>query len=263
MGYMIVFSDSPGWTFTLFCFTGMLGFFTLHYTFLSWHSLAGNSAILMPLLTGLFGISVLLTASQGTMPEQHYEGIRMEDRTIVKYSAMGTIAGVAVGWLPGLSTASANSVLASLIGYQTNSRTYILATSAANTSNAFIGLAALFALSGMRNGVMVALAELPLPTMSELTMVGVLAACSAYVITVMLSGSAGRLNGIDIRFMNHAVIAFCVILCFILTGPFGIIILILATALGLIPQLVNVPRVFCMGAIIVPVIFYSFGFTWI
>src|SRR5674476_214709 len=210
MGYMIVTSESPGWALTLFCITGMLGFFTLNYTFLSWHTLAGNSAILMPLLTGLFGISVLLTASKGTMPEQHYQGISMEDRTIMKYSAIGTIAGVAVGWLPGLSTASANSVLASLIGYEKNSRTYILATSAANTSNAFIGLAALFALSRMRNGVMVALSELPLPTMSELTVVGVL-----------------------------------------------------ATALGLIPQLVNVPRVFCMGAIIVPVIFYSFGFAWI
>jgi putative membrane protein len=263
MGYMIVTSESPGWALTLFCITGMLGFFTLHYTFLSWHTLAGNSAILMPLLTGLFGISVLLTASKGTMPEQHYQGIHMEDRTIMKYSAIGTIAGVAVGWLPGLSTASANSVLASLIGYEKNSRTYILATSAANTSNAFIGLAALFALSRMRNGVMVALSELPLPTMSELTVVGVLAACAAYVITVMLSGSAGRLNGIDSRSMNRAVIAFIVILCILLTGPFGVIILILATALGLIPQLVNVPRVFCMGAIIVPVIFYSFGFAWI
>jgi putative membrane protein len=260
MGYMIVTSESPGWAFALFCITGLLGFFSLYYAFLSWHTLAGNSAILMPLLTGLFGISVLLTASQGTLPEQHYGGIRMDDRTIIKYSAIGTIAGVAVGWLPGLSTASANSVLASLIGYEKNARTYILATSAANTSNAFIGLAALFALSRMRNGVMVAISELPLPTMSELTVVGILAACSAYVITVTFAGSAGMLNGINSRSMNRAVIAFIVILCIFLTGPFGVIILILATALGRIPQLANVPRVFCMGAIIVPVILYSFNF---
>ena len=131
----------------------------------------------------------------------------------MKYSALGTVAGVAVGWLPGLSTASANSVLASLIGYEKNRRTYILATSAANTSNAFIGLAALFALSRMRNGVMVAISELPLPTMSELTVIGVLAACAAYGITVVLSRSASRLNGIDGRLLNRAVIAFIVILC--------------------------------------------------
>jgi putative membrane protein len=263
MGYMIVTSECPGWALALFCVSGILGVFSLRYAFISWHTLVGSSAILMPLLTGLFGISVLITASQGTMPEQHFRGIRMEDRNIMKYSALGTVAGVAVGWLPGLSTASANSVLASFIGYEKNRRTYILATSAANTSNAFIGLAALFALSRMRNGVMVAISELPLPTMSELTVIGVLAACAAYGITVVLSRSASRLNGIDGRLLNHAVIAFIIILCIILTGPFGVVILILATALGLVPHLVNIPRVFCMGAIIVPVILYSFGVAWI
>jgi putative membrane protein len=262
MGYMIVTSECPGWALALFCVSGILGIFSLRYAFLSWHTLAGSSAILMPLLTGLFGISVLLTASQGTMPEQHFRGIRMEDRSIMKYSLVGTFAGVAVGWLPGLSTASANSVLASLIGYEKNRRTYILATSAANTSNAFIGLAALFALSRMRNGVMVALSELPLPTMSELTIIGVLAACAAYGITVVLSRSASRFNGIDGRLLNHAVIVFIIILCIILTGPFGVVILILATALGLVPHLVNIPRVFCMGAIIAPVILFSFGIAW-
>jgi putative membrane protein len=217
----------------------------------------------MPLLTGLFGISVLLTASQGIMPEQHFRGIRMEDRTIVKYSVVGTVAGIAVGWLPGLSTASANSILASLIGYEKNRRTYILATSAANTSNAFIGLAALFALSRMRNGVMVAISELPLPTMSELTLIGILAACAAYCITVLLSRSASMFNGIDGRLLNRVVIAFIVVLCILLTGPFGVFILILATALGLVPYLVNIPRVFCMGAIIAPVILYSLGIAGI
>jgi putative membrane protein len=263
MGYMIVTSECPGWALALFCVSGILGVFSLRYAFISWHTLAGSSAILMPLLTGLFGISVLITASQGTMPEQHFRGIRMEERNIMKYSALGTVAGVAVGWLPGLSTASANSVLASFIGYEKNRRTYILATSAANTSNAFIGLAALFALSRMRNGVMVAISELPLPTMSELTVIGVLAACAAYGITVVLSRSASRLNGIDGRLLNNAVIAFIILLCIILTGPFGVLILILATALGLVPHLVNIPRVFCMGAIIVPVILYSFGVAWI
>jgi len=262
MGYMIVTSECPGWALALFCVSGVLGLFSLRYAFLSWHTLAGSSAILMPLLTGLFGISVLLTASQGTMPEQHFRGIRMEDRTIMRYSAVGTFAGVAVGWLPGLSTASANSVLASLIGYENDRRTYILATSAANTSNAFIGLAALFALSRMRNGVMVALSELPLPTMSELTIIGILAACAAYGITVMLSRSASRFNGIDGKLLNRAVIVFIIFLCIFLTGPFGVVILILATALGLVPHLVNIPRVFCMGAIIAPVILYSFGIAW-
>ena len=263
IGYMIVTSEAPGWALAIFSLSGVLGAFALHYTFLSWHTISGTSAILMPLLTGLFGISVLLVASQGTLPAQHFSGLRIEDKAVIKYSLLGTGAGVAVGWLPGLSTASANGVLASIIGYEKDRRTYILATNAANTANAFIGLAALFALSRMRNGVMASIAEIPLPSMSSLMVIGILAACAAYFITIRLSASAWRLNGIDSGNLNRTVIAFIVLLSIVLSGPFGFCILLLATAVGLVPHLVNVPRMYCMGAIMVPVMLFSFGITWI
>jgi putative membrane protein len=115
----------------------------------------------------------------------------------------------------------------------------------------------------MRNGVMVALSELPLPSMSELTVIGVLAAVAAYLITIWLSQYAHYLNGIDSWLLNRAVIVFIIILCLILTGPFGALILLFATALGLVPHLVNVPRMYCMGAIMIPVMLYSFGIAGI
>lgn len=263
IGLMIVTSEAPGWALAIFAVSGVLGAFALHYAYLSWHTIAGGSAILMPLLAGLFGISVLVTASRGTLPAQHFAGLRIENRDVVKYSLLGTGAGIAVGWLPGLSTASANGVLASVIGYDRDRRSYLLATNAANTANAFIGLAALFALSRMRNGVMAALAELPLPSMGELMIAGILAACAAYVITIRLSACAPLLNGFDSRMLNRGVIAFVILLCIALTGPFGIFILLLATVTGLVPHLVNVPRMYCMGAIMVPVMLYSFGIAWI
>jgi len=263
IGYMIVMSESPGWALAIFAVSGLLGTFAMRYDFLCWHTLGGTTAVLMPLLAGLFGISVLLVAAQGRLPAQQFRGLRVENKTIVKSSVLGTLAGIAVGWLPGLSTATANGALASVIGYEKDRRAYILATSAANTANAFIGLAALYALSRTRNGVMVALAELPLPSMSELVVIGVLAACLAYIITITLSRSAGRLDGLNGRMLNRAVILFVVGLCILLTGPFGILILVLATVLGLVPHMINVSRVYCMGAIMVPVILYSFGIAWI
>jgi putative membrane protein len=263
IGYMIVTSEAPGWAFALFGISGILGIFTFHYGFLGWHSVGGGSALLMPLLTGLFGISVILVASQGTMPAQKFNGISMEGRSVARSSVLGTLAGVAVGWLPGLSNATANGVLASVIGYDKDRRAYILATSAANTANAFIGLAALFAFSRMRNGVMVALSALPLPPASALFVVGVVAACAAYVITVTLSRSAHLLGGIEGRWLNRAVIVFVVAICLVLTGPFGGLVLLLATLIGLVPHMVNVPRMYCMGAVMVPVMLYSFGITGI
>jgi putative membrane protein len=217
----------------------------------------------MPLLTGLFGISVLLTASRGTVPAQQFRGIRMDDRAMVTSSLIGTGAGIAVGWLPGLSTASANGVLASVIGYEKDRRGYILATNAANTANAFIGLAALFALSRMRNGVMAALSELTLPSISGLMVAGILAACAAYGITVWLSRYAPVINAIDSQLLNRGVIIFVILLSALLTGPFGLIVLALATGLGLVPHFINLPRVYCMGAIMVPVMFWSFGISWV
>jgi putative membrane protein len=106
---------------------------------------------------------------------------------------------------------------------------------------------------------MAALAELPPQSMSALMVVGVLAACAAYLITIFLGRYAPLLNGIDSMLLNRGVIAFVVILCIILTGPFGLVILILATATGLVPHIINLPAVYCMGSIMVPVMLYSFG----
>jgi putative membrane protein len=259
VGYMIVTSEAPGWALAVFGVSGLLGLFALRYTYLSWHAVGGESAILMPLLSGIFGVSVLLTASRGKVPEQRFSGITLEDTKVFRCSVLGTLAGIAVGWLPGLSTASANGVLASVVGYEKDRRGYILATNAANTANAFIGLAALFALSRMRNGVMAAIAELPAQSMSALMVVGVLAAIAAYLITIFLSRYAHLLNGLDSTMLNRGVIAFIAILCIVLTGPFGIFILILATAVGLVPHFINLPKVYGMGCIMIPVMFYSFG----
>ena len=90
-----------------------------------------------------------------------------------------------------------------------------------------------------------------------------LSAGAAYVITIRLSTSGHILNGFDSKALNRTVIAFVVLLRIVLTGPFGFCILLLATAVGMVPHLVNVPRMYCMGAIMVPVMLYSFGIAWI
>jgi putative membrane protein len=259
MGILIIYAESPFWSLVLFLSSGVLGLFTFRYSYLSWNSL-GGSELLMPLLTGLFGIAVLLRASHGQMPPQRFEGMRLSVGSMIRGATLGTLAGALVGWLPGLSTATANGLLATLIRYRQDRRGYILATSAANTANAITGLAALYAISRMRNGVMVALATLELPPFSALLAAVSIAALLAYLLTVFFSRSALRFNGFPVRHLNLAVILFIVILSLVITGPFGILVLILATALGLVPSLLNIPRVTCMGAVILPVLFFAFGF---
>jgi putative membrane protein len=215
----------------------------------------------MPLLTGLFGIAVLLRASSGQMPPQHYDGMHLSRSSMIQGASLGTLAGALVGWLPGFSTATANGLLATLIRYRQDQRGYIFATSAANTANAITGLAALYAISRMRNGVMVALATLELPPFSALLAAASIAAFLAYLLTLFFSRSATRFNGLAVRHLNFAVILFIIVLSFAITGPFGMLILVLATALGLVPSLLNLPRVTCMGAVILPVLFLALGLS--
>jgi len=259
-GFLIVMSESPAWAAAVFGASGLLGLFTFRHSYLSWQ-IGGESAVLMPLLSGLFGVAVLLQASRGWMPSQHFEGIGLPGGSVRRSSVLGACAGALVGWLPGLSNAAANALLTTLIGHDAQPREYILATSAANTVNAFLGLAALYAIARTRNGVMVALSAQDLPPMTGLLLAGAIAACGAYLLTVRLSSYAGRMGAMNVAVLNYAVIGFVVLLSLILCGPFGGLVLLLATAVGLVPPLANIRRVYCMGAIMLPVMLYSFGFA--
>nr|WP_218133191.1 tripartite tricarboxylate transporter permease [Methanofollis tationis] len=254
--YLVVFSESPEWAAGVFLVSGLLGLFTFRYAFLAWN---GGDAVLMPLLSGLFGVAVLLSASGGAMPPQKKGGAVPLTRAFVRCSCAGSVAGAIVGWLPGLSSATANAVLASAIDYGDDRAGFILATSAANTANAFLGLAALYALGRMRNGVMVALGTLDLPPFSFLLFAAVLSAAVAFGVTMLFSGTAGLFARVPLGPLNAAVILFVTLLSFVLCGPFGLFILAAATLLGRVPALVEVRRVSCMGAIMVPVILSSLG----
>jgi putative membrane protein len=256
--FLILWSESPLPALAVFLVSGMLGLFTFHYGFLCISPL-GYSGMLMPLLSGLFGISILLVSGGGTVPEQRFSGLLLPRGTLIRGGIAGSVAGVVVGWLPGLSNATANAVIATTTRYDRDPREYIFATSAANTVNAMVGLAAFAAIARTRNGVMVALSSIEAPPIETLVLAAAVAACSAYLITVLLAGSAWRFGGIDKQAFNRGVIGFVILLTFLLSGFFGLFILLIATMTGLAPRLLNVPQIFCMGAVMIPVIMFSFG----
>ncbi len=263
-GVLIVYSESPEWSFAVFITSGILGIFAFEYSWLC-TGFALGSSVLMPLLAGLFGISVLLVSSDGKMPQQRYVGIKTERKEIMRCSLAGAAAGSAVGWLPGLSNASANAVLASFINSgrddaDDEGRGFIIATSAANTANAFISIAAFYAVFRMRNGVMTAYSHLEnLPPVAFVLTAAFCAAAAGFVLTIMFSRSGRLFAGMNVKKLSVSVIAFIVAMTFFFTGFFGLLILVLAALTGLIPGIVNIRRVPCMGAVMLPVILWSFS----
>ena len=282
-GVLIVWSESPEWSFAVFSLSGILGVFAFEYSWLCvplTDAISPSSAsVLMPLLTGLFGISVLIFSKKGSMPPQTFDGLHIERRSILKCSLIGTFAGSVVGWLPGLSNASANAVIASFVRFDEpqscesesdcdggpdggldGSRGYIIASSAANTANAFISIGAFYAIMRMRNGVMAAFSHLKeIPDLTFVILAAVTAAISGYILTIGISKAGRIFSDVNVRSLGIAVIVFMTALTLLFTGIFGLFILILASVVGSLTQIIDIRRVPCIGAVMIPVILFSFG----
>ena len=258
MGLVIVRSEAPGWSFALFATSGVLGLFAFHYAYVAWNT-AGAGNVLMPLLTGLFGLPLLLMSSESVIPRQRFTGISERSGAILRSAIPGSIAGLIVGWLPGLSTASANALLSGYIPYDKDRKGYLIATGASGTANAVIGIAVFIAIGRMRNGVMTVFSTFETPSVSLLITLAAVTALGAYCITLSCAGMANMISGLDSFHLNTVVAVLLVLACGIFTGPFGLIILGLATIIGMIPSILQITRIPCMGVVTIPVILYSFG----
>jgi putative membrane protein len=262
-GLLIVFSKAPAWSFAVFMVSGILGIYAMQFSYFS-YGVFGIGEILLPLLTGLFGLPVLFTSMKSvTKPaEQKFTGLLVSCGQILKNGIKGAIAGAIVGWLPGFSSGTANALLAvrrSSDFEKTEPREYLLSTSAANTANAVLGLAALYAVGRMRSGAMVTLASFELPSIYLLVLVAGIAALAGYFVTIWVSKFSREIMGLNQHILAGIVCVFLVGMTVVFCGMFGIMILILAFLVGIIPGMVGIPRIFCMGAIMLPVMLFTLG----
>lgn len=261
-GLLIVFSKTPFWALLMFLASGLLGVFSMRFSYFSF-GVFGAGEVLLPLLTGLFGIPVLLHAlrAEPAYAEQSFSGLFVSRKDTVWNTIKGTFAGAIVGWLPGFSSGTANALLAFHRSgdYESNPRGYLLSTSAANTANAVLGLAALYAVGRMRSGALAAVAEFPLPNIFMLLAAAGASAAAAYMLTVLFAKTGKYIAKVNQKMLSASVLIFLIILTAVFCGLFGMMILILSTAVGWIPGKLGFPRLYCMGAVMLPVMLFSFG----
>lgn len=260
-GLLIVFSKAPSWSFAVFLVSGLLGIYAMRFSYFSF-GVFGIGEILLPLLAGLFGIPVLLTSMRALSKpaEQTFSGLMISQGSIIGNGIKGAFAGAIVGWLPGFSSGTANALLAvRRSSEKMDPREYLVSTSAANTANAVLGLAALYALGRMRSGAMVTLASFDLPSVYLLVLAAGAAALAGYLFTVSSSKLSRVIMHLDQKIIARGVLLFLVGMTVIFCGPFGVLILILSTLVGLVPGMADIPRIFCMGAIMLPVMLFTLG----
>jgi putative membrane protein len=236
------------------------------------HFQFGSPSILLSLLTGLFGASVLLISvlSKSVLPEQRQHPLNLKSRWVLRGIAVGSIAGAIVAWLPGVSSGVA-TVLARLAirgdieHHQTRAMEFIVSVSGTNTSNAVFGLIALFIIGYPRSGAMVAVRDLVGETLDFhlvllFLIVIVLVSIAAYAATMFIGDRAPSvLARFDYQKICMAILVGLVVMVILFNGVFGLSVFLAAVPIGMLPYYMGVKKSHAMGVLLLPVMMYYFG----
>jgi putative membrane protein len=146
----------------VFVLSGVFGLLILDFNLSS--PIGLPAPVLFPALAGLFGVPTLLNSlfTKPIIPEQKVEPLimnRIEKRSSVISVTTGSIAGILVSILPGV-TAATGTVLAMNLRQKSSPEQTIVTLSSVNTAAAFSVTIMLFVILRARSGVTIAISEL-------------------------------------------------------------------------------------------------------
>jgi TctA family transporter len=250
----------------LLMFSGAYGLLLNAQPYSSWVPLPPSP--LLPALSGLFGAATVLTALSEP-PRLPHQFLRMRHRDIRlggAAAALGTgvVAGATMSVLPGLTNASATAI-ATTMRKGTDEET-IVSLSAVNTANVVFNLAVLYLFARSRSGAVIAMEQLHavrtwndlVPT--DLAWYGFVTIASglASLYGTLLVGrfSVRRIQAIPYRPLLWCVLAYMVIVVIAFTGPAGLLVFVVGTAMGILPVKLGLRRTALTGVLLGPVLYY-------
>ena len=272
---VLILSDSHrGWSLVVFLASGLLGVAVFASPLVAGGLDAPVNA-LFPALAGLFGVAGLLfaigTGGGGAPPLPPDVPASPTAHGVAWPGVRGGLAGLLVGVLPGLGAANAATLLLLLERWfgrrgdrDAQDRAYLVTTSSLNTSEALFAIAALYLIGRSRSGASIAVEQIlgGIVSPADLGWIALFMIAAGIVAAVIMwrtgAAVAARFQAVDQIRLNWSVVAFLVVLTVMLLGAGGLVILICATAVGLIPLLSGARRAQLMGFFLVPtMLFYS------
>lgn len=256
----------------LFFISGMLGVFAFDNAGLMQPLVKfGEPSILLPLLSGLFGASMLiisLMTKSEVPPQQKTCRFTLPRKRIVRGMVAGSAAGSFVAWLPGVSS-TVGTIIARLIVRdekdEESSKEFMVSISSANTANAVFSLIALYIIGKARSGAMVSIDKLVNINEWELSVIVILLIVIVYVsvisyyTTIFLGDRiSGFLSGINYSKLSATVLAGLSLMVFMFTGWFGFAVFLISIPIGMTASYAKIRKTHAMGVIMLPVIMYFF-----
>jgi putative membrane protein len=240
--------------------SGFLGIITLN------SSLISQQNVLFPILTGLFSLSTLILSitERAFIPKQEEDfNLKISSFQIIKSVILGCFAGILVGLLPAIGVSQA-AVMVQYLGRANDPRSFLITISGINVGNEIFSLVNLFLVGNPRSGSSVAVQRI----LSELNFYDIVyligsicfSAGIASALTLFLGKKIPKfLEKLNYRKLCISVLIFILLLIFLITGFFGLLIAFASTSIGLLCAKLEIKRSHCMGCLLIPSILYFSG----
>ncbi len=267
-GYLILREKKILFSAIVFFLSGFLGYATFNLPL---------KEPLLPLLTGLFGISSLLSSLKEKNTSPHQEVLPLKKITLTKREKIrgftaALLSAPFCSFLPGIGSSHAATFGSELIP-QTR-RSFLFLTGCISTTVMMLSFITLIAINKSRSGTASAVHQfLPnlLNHLPAISITFILSALAAFGIGLLLSRTfAKSINKINYRVLTQTIIIFLIALNIAfalfsyagnpLSGILHLLVLGTSTALGLFCIYSDTRRIQLMGALILPtIVFYLFN----
>ena len=220
-----------------------------------------NNLVLFPILSGFFGISMLLLQikSKTEIPEQKEGELYISKKTINRSVIFGSLGGVLSGFLPGVGS----SQIAAIATIDKNDRAFLITNAAIGMANTLMAMLSLYLISKPRSGVAVMIEQAMNIGFNESLIIIAVSLAAAGIAALLTLKSAKifvkLIRKIDYSKISIAIITLLVFLTFLFTGFYGLLLLATCTALGIFVNLSGIRRGLLMGALIIPTILFYIG----
>lgn len=255
MLFMIFKDNLRWWNLILFLMSGTLGLVVLNTP--------NIPNVLFPLLTGLFGFSILITSlkNKTIIPPQDINNRLHIKKSIIAKSTLGaTSVGFIASFLPGFSSSQA-AVLAQQFLRNLGDKGFLILIGGINTVNMTLSLVTLYVLDKARNGSIVAISKITQEFNLQLLVLSIAVILITGGIATALSIKISKIFSKLISKVNYqklvlGVLLFITLLVFYFSSWIGLLILLVSTNIGLIASLKGIGKNHLMGVLILPVILF-------
>ena len=253
--FMILKDKTRFWNLIMFLMSGTLGLITLNTP--------NINNVLFPLLSGLFGCSLLIISlkDKTKIPTQDLtKKLEISKSTIVKSTIGATIGGFFASFLPGLGS-SQTAVIVQQFLKKIGDRGFLVMIGGINTVNMALSIVTLYALDRARNGSIVAISKIVEGFDKQLLIISICAIMITGGIAVPLTLKLARgfskiITKVNYQHVVLGVLTFITTLVIYFSGIIGLLILIVSTSIGIVASARGIAKNHLMGCLILPVILF-------